>query len=85
MRSVQLKLGNMQSMLENQQGGFRKLTDKHVRPVQFVAPDSSNLIQSRAPRFSPQHGTVSYINLSISCCWVLFALDVKLNSSMWVK
>ncbi|KAI5138858.1 Proto-Oncogene Dbl [Manis pentadactyla] len=58
MRSVQLKLGNMQSMLENQQGGFRKLTDKHVKPVQFVAPDSSNLTQSRAPRFSPQHAGI---------------------------
>lgn len=63
MQTVQLKLENIRSIFENQQAGFRNLTDKRVRPVQFVVPASDNLIRSRASFFSPKHGKVSYIRL----------------------
>uniref|UniRef100_A0A9L0JEU6 MCF.2 cell line derived transforming sequence n=1 Tax=Equus asinus TaxID=9793 RepID=A0A9L0JEU6_EQUAS len=56
MQTVQLKLENIRSIFENQQAGFRNLTDKRVRPVQFVVPASDNLIRSRASFFSPKHG-----------------------------
>ncbi|XP_069923054.1 proto-oncogene DBL isoform X5 [Oryctolagus cuniculus] len=56
MQTVQLKLENIRSIFENQQAGFRNLTDKHVRPIQFMVPASENLIRSRAPFFPPKHG-----------------------------
>ncbi|XP_012665383.1 proto-oncogene DBL isoform X2 [Otolemur garnettii] len=56
MQTVQLKLENIRSIFENQQAGFRNLTDKHVRPIQFVVPTSENLMRSRTPFFSSKHG-----------------------------
>ncbi|XP_005404621.1 PREDICTED: proto-oncogene DBL isoform X9 [Chinchilla lanigera] len=56
MQTVQLKLENIRSIIENQQAGVRKLTDKHVRPIQFVLPTAENLITSRLPFFSPKPG-----------------------------
>ncbi|XP_012520717.1 PREDICTED: proto-oncogene DBL isoform X2 [Propithecus coquereli] len=56
MQTIQLKLENIRSTFENQQAGFRNLTDKHVRPIQFVVPTPENLIRSRAPFFSSKHG-----------------------------
>ncbi|KAL2768086.1 proto-oncogene DBL isoform a [Daubentonia madagascariensis] len=56
MQTVQLKLENIRSIFESQQAGFRNLTDKHVRPIQFVVPTPENLIRSRAPFFSSKHG-----------------------------
>ncbi|XP_072600733.1 proto-oncogene DBL isoform X6 [Vulpes vulpes] len=56
MQTVQLKLEHIRSVFENQQAGFRNLTDKHVKPVQFVVPASDNLIRSRTSLFSPKHG-----------------------------
>ncbi|XP_040855426.1 proto-oncogene DBL isoform X4 [Ochotona curzoniae] len=56
MQTVQLKLENIRSIFENQQAGFRSPTDKNVRPIQFVVPASEDLIRSRAPCFSPNHG-----------------------------
>ncbi|XP_008582606.1 PREDICTED: proto-oncogene DBL isoform X7 [Galeopterus variegatus] len=51
MQMVQLKLENIGSIFENQQAGFRNLTDKHVRPIQFVVPAPENFIESRAQFF----------------------------------
>ncbi|XP_061035490.1 proto-oncogene DBL isoform X5 [Eubalaena glacialis] len=56
MQTIQLKLENIRSIFENQQAGFRNLTDKHVRPIPFVVPASDSLIRSREPFFSPKQG-----------------------------
>ena len=66
MQTIQLKLEYIRSIFENQQAGFRNLTDKHVRPIPFVVPDSDNLVRSRAPVFSPTQGRISYIPFSLS-------------------
>ncbi|XP_036695002.1 proto-oncogene DBL isoform X8 [Balaenoptera musculus] len=55
-QTIQLKLENIRSIFENQQAGFRNLTDKHVRPIPFVVPASDSLIRSREPFFSPKQG-----------------------------
>uniref|UniRef100_A0A669F2D6 MCF.2 cell line derived transforming sequence n=1 Tax=Oreochromis niloticus TaxID=8128 RepID=A0A669F2D6_ORENI len=41
----------------NRQACLRKLADKHVRPVQLVAPRPENTPRSKSPLFSPKHGT----------------------------
>uniref|UniRef100_A0A3Q1NGV5 MCF.2 cell line derived transforming sequence n=1 Tax=Bos taurus TaxID=9913 RepID=A0A3Q1NGV5_BOVIN len=51
MQTIQLKLENIRSIFENQQAGFRNLTDKHVRPIPFVVSASDNLVRSGAPFF----------------------------------
>uniref|UniRef100_A0A3Q1M3Z3 MCF.2 cell line derived transforming sequence n=1 Tax=Bos taurus TaxID=9913 RepID=A0A3Q1M3Z3_BOVIN len=56
MQTIQLKLENIRSIFENQQAGFRNLTDKHVRPIPFVVSASDNLVRSGAPFFSPTQG-----------------------------
>ncbi|XP_007452130.1 PREDICTED: proto-oncogene DBL isoform X2 [Lipotes vexillifer] len=56
MQTIQLKLENIRSIFENQQAGFRNLTDKHVRPIPFVVPASDSLVRSREPFFSPKQG-----------------------------
>ncbi|NWH83815.1 MCF2 protein, partial [Aegithalos caudatus] len=53
---LQVKLENVRSMFENRQSCFRKLLDKHVRPVQLVAPRPENPPRSKSPLFSPKHG-----------------------------
>ncbi|NXT68882.1 MCF2 protein, partial [Chaetops frenatus] len=55
-QSVQVKLENVRSMFENRQSCFRRLLDKHVRPVQLVAPRPENPPRSKSPLFSPKHG-----------------------------
>ncbi|XP_029096503.1 proto-oncogene DBL isoform X1 [Monodon monoceros] len=60
MQTIQLKLENIRSLFENQQAGFRNLTDKHVRPIPFVVPASDSLIRSREPFFSPKQVGVGY-------------------------
>ncbi|XP_057395125.1 proto-oncogene DBL isoform X2 [Balaenoptera acutorostrata] len=60
MQTIQLKLENIRSIFENQQAGFRNLTDKHVRPIPFVVPASDSLIRSREPFFSPKQVGVGY-------------------------
>uniref|UniRef100_A0A667XRY8 MCF.2 cell line derived transforming sequence n=1 Tax=Myripristis murdjan TaxID=586833 RepID=A0A667XRY8_9TELE len=47
----------MQHMIQNRQACLRKLADKHVRPVQLVAPRPENPPRSKSPLFSPKHGT----------------------------
>ncbi|XP_039730739.1 proto-oncogene DBL isoform X3 [Pteropus medius] len=53
MQTVQFKLENIRNIFENQQAGFRKLKDNHMRPMQFMVPSSNNMIRSQTPFFSP--------------------------------
>uniref|UniRef100_A0A671UT09 MCF.2 cell line derived transforming sequence a n=1 Tax=Sparus aurata TaxID=8175 RepID=A0A671UT09_SPAAU len=46
----------VQQMIQNRQASLRKLADKHVRPVQLVAPRPENPPRSKSPLFSPKHG-----------------------------
>uniref|UniRef100_A0A8C3NQS2 MCF.2 cell line derived transforming sequence n=1 Tax=Cyanoderma ruficeps TaxID=181631 RepID=A0A8C3NQS2_9PASS len=55
-QALQVKLENVRSMFGNRQSCFRKLLDKHVRPVQLVAPRPENPPRSKSPLFSPKHG-----------------------------
>uniref|UniRef100_A0A8C5GC67 MCF.2 cell line derived transforming sequence a n=1 Tax=Gouania willdenowi TaxID=441366 RepID=A0A8C5GC67_GOUWI len=61
-----LQHATVQQMIQNRQTSLRKLADKHVRPVQLVAPRPENPPRSKSPLFSPKHGTVHtqilYIN-----------------------
>uniref|UniRef100_A0A8C8DZ24 MCF.2 cell line derived transforming sequence a n=1 Tax=Oryzias sinensis TaxID=183150 RepID=A0A8C8DZ24_9TELE len=43
-------------MIQNRQACLRKLADKHVRPIQLVAPRPENPPRSKSPLFSPKHG-----------------------------
>uniref|UniRef100_A0A8C0GUQ0 MCF.2 cell line derived transforming sequence n=1 Tax=Chelonoidis abingdonii TaxID=106734 RepID=A0A8C0GUQ0_CHEAB len=68
-QAVWIKLENVRSMFENQQTCFRKLVDKHVRPVQLVTPRPENPPRSKSPLFYPKHGksfchlkTFSFVN-----------------------
>ncbi|NWT68769.1 MCF2 protein, partial [Prunella himalayana] len=55
---VQVKLENVRSMFESRQSCFRKLLDKHVRPVQLVAPRPEHPPRAKSPLFSPKHGKI---------------------------
>lgn len=75
MQTVQFKLENIRSIFENQQAGFKKLKDKHVRPIQFVVPASNSMVRSQTPFFSPNPGKVFYIHLFyllFSCAYLLY-------------
>uniref|UniRef100_A0A8C7ZGX5 MCF.2 cell line derived transforming sequence a n=1 Tax=Oryzias sinensis TaxID=183150 RepID=A0A8C7ZGX5_9TELE len=48
----------MQQMIQNRQACLRKLADKHVRPIQLVAPRPENPPRSKSPLFSPKHGNL---------------------------
>ncbi|XP_040179715.1 proto-oncogene DBL isoform X5 [Rana temporaria] len=54
--AVQVKMENMQDLFENRQASLKKLADKHVRPVQLVAPRPENPPRAKSPLFSPKHG-----------------------------
>ncbi|XP_073918787.1 proto-oncogene DBL isoform X3 [Castor canadensis] len=56
MQTVQLKLENIRSIFETQQAGFRNLTDKHERPMEFVVPAPETLMGPGTMLFSPKHG-----------------------------
>ncbi|KAJ8015700.1 hypothetical protein DPEC_G00028840 [Dallia pectoralis] len=45
----------VQDMIQNRKVCLRKLTDKHVRPIQLVAPRPENPPRSKSPLFSPKH------------------------------
>uniref|UniRef100_A0A3Q3JJ39 MCF.2 cell line derived transforming sequence a n=1 Tax=Monopterus albus TaxID=43700 RepID=A0A3Q3JJ39_MONAL len=45
----------VQQMIQNRQACLRKMADKHVRPVQLVAPRPENPPHSKSPLFSPKH------------------------------
>ncbi|XP_031800186.1 proto-oncogene DBL isoform X3 [Sarcophilus harrisii] len=55
-QAVQVKLESIRSMFQNRQTCFRKLTDKHSRPIQLVAPRPELTGRSKSPLFSPRHG-----------------------------
>ncbi|NXK65183.1 MCF2 protein, partial [Sylvietta virens] len=57
-QAVQAKLENVRGMFQSRQCSFRRLLDKHVRPVQLVAPRPENPPRSKSPLFSPKHGKV---------------------------
>ncbi|KAM6953713.1 proto-oncogene DBL [Aplochiton taeniatus] len=46
----------VQDMIKSRQACLRKLTDKHVRPIQLVAPRPENPPRTKSPLFSPKHG-----------------------------
>ncbi|XP_037316770.2 proto-oncogene DBL isoform X3 [Pungitius pungitius] len=47
----------VQQMIQSRQACLRKLADKHVRPIQLVAPRAENPPRtSKSPLFSPKHG-----------------------------
>ncbi|KAL0974141.1 hypothetical protein UPYG_G00216170 [Umbra pygmaea] len=46
----------VQDMIQNRQCCLRKLAEKHVRPIQLVAPRPDNPPRSKSPLFSPKHG-----------------------------
>ncbi|XP_074057918.1 proto-oncogene DBL [Macrotis lagotis] len=55
-QAVQVKLENIRSIFQNRQTCFRRLTDKHSRPIQLVAPRPEHAGRSKSPLFSPKHG-----------------------------
>nr|XP_046151368.1 proto-oncogene DBL-like isoform X2 [Oncorhynchus gorbuscha] len=46
----------VQEMIHNRQVCLRKLADKHVPPIQLVAPRAESPPRSKSPLFSPKHG-----------------------------
>ncbi|XP_078544737.1 proto-oncogene DBL [Lissotriton helveticus] len=54
--AVYIKLENVRGMFENRQAFLKRQADKHVRPVQLVAPRPENQPRARSPLFSPKHG-----------------------------
>uniref|UniRef100_A0A4W6EH01 MCF.2 cell line derived transforming sequence n=1 Tax=Lates calcarifer TaxID=8187 RepID=A0A4W6EH01_LATCA len=44
----------VQQMIQNRQTSLRKLADKHIRPIQLVAPRPENPPRSKSPLFSPK-------------------------------
>uniref|UniRef100_A0A8C3QDJ1 Uncharacterized protein n=1 Tax=Geospiza parvula TaxID=87175 RepID=A0A8C3QDJ1_GEOPR len=59
LQAVQGKLDSVRSMFESRQCCFRRLLDKHVRPVQLVAPRPETPPRAKSPLFSPKHGKTS--------------------------
>ncbi|NXL17811.1 MCF2 protein, partial [Setophaga kirtlandii] len=59
LQTVQGKLDSVRSMFESRQCCFRRLLDKHVRPVQLVAPRPETPPRAKSPLFSPKHGKTS--------------------------
>ncbi|KAM9740392.1 proto-oncogene DBL isoform 3-T3 [Menidia menidia] len=45
----------VQQMIQSRQTSLKKLADKHVRPIQLVAPRPENPPRSKSPLFSPKH------------------------------
>uniref|UniRef100_A0AAR2K3U9 MCF.2 cell line derived transforming sequence a n=1 Tax=Pygocentrus nattereri TaxID=42514 RepID=A0AAR2K3U9_PYGNA len=51
-----LSHASVQNLIQARQNCLKKLADKHVRPVQLVAPRPENPPRSKSPIFSPKHG-----------------------------
>uniref|UniRef100_A0AAV2MK73 MCF.2 cell line derived transforming sequence a n=1 Tax=Knipowitschia caucasica TaxID=637954 RepID=A0AAV2MK73_KNICA len=49
------KYATVQQMIQNRQNCLKKLADKHIRPVQLVAPRAENSPRSKSPLFSPKN------------------------------
>ncbi|XP_053555219.1 proto-oncogene DBL, partial [Bombina bombina] len=54
-QAVHNKIENVRVLFENRQSCLKKLADKHVRPVQLVAPRPENPPRIKSPLFSPKH------------------------------
>lgn len=52
------KHAQVQNLVRARQTCLKKLTDKHVRPVQPVAPCPENPSSLKSPIFSPKHGKI---------------------------
>ncbi|NXP61691.1 MCF2 protein, partial [Chloropsis cyanopogon] len=65
-QAVQAKLESVRGMFQSRQSCFRRLLDKHVRPVQLVAPRPETPPRSKSPLFSPKHGKILW-NCGPSC------------------
>uniref|UniRef100_A0A674CKY3 MCF.2 cell line derived transforming sequence a n=1 Tax=Salmo trutta TaxID=8032 RepID=A0A674CKY3_SALTR len=52
----EIQVKHQPEMIHNRQVCLRKLADKHVRPIQLVAPRPENPPRSKSPLFSPKHG-----------------------------
>uniref|UniRef100_A0A3Q2CNF6 MCF.2 cell line derived transforming sequence a n=1 Tax=Cyprinodon variegatus TaxID=28743 RepID=A0A3Q2CNF6_CYPVA len=80
---LQTQIGNVfekhaavQQMIQNRQACLRKLADRHVRPIQLVAPRPENQPRSKSPLFSPKHFQIEVMHdyqESRSC--VSYSLD----------
>uniref|UniRef100_A0A672YRE6 MCF.2 cell line derived transforming sequence a n=1 Tax=Sphaeramia orbicularis TaxID=375764 RepID=A0A672YRE6_9TELE len=64
-------------MIQNRQACLRKLADKHIRPVQLVAPRPENPPRSKSPLFSPKHSIVNDA-LWLSLCQLLCVCSICL-------
>ncbi|XP_068930266.1 proto-oncogene DBL [Petaurus breviceps papuanus] len=53
---VQVKLESIRSMFHNRQACFKKLADRHSRPMQLVTPRPEHAGRSKSTLFSPKHG-----------------------------
>uniref|UniRef100_A0A673LAW2 MCF.2 cell line derived transforming sequence a n=1 Tax=Sinocyclocheilus rhinocerous TaxID=307959 RepID=A0A673LAW2_9TELE len=50
------KHSSVQALIQSRQNCLKKLADKHVRPIQLVAPRPENPPRAKSPLFSPKHG-----------------------------
>uniref|UniRef100_A0A672T9M1 MCF.2 cell line derived transforming sequence n=1 Tax=Sinocyclocheilus grahami TaxID=75366 RepID=A0A672T9M1_SINGR len=51
-----LQHSSVQALIQSRQNCLKKLADKHVRPIQLVAPRPENPPRAKSPLFSPKHG-----------------------------
>ncbi|KAJ0049867.1 hypothetical protein NL108_005141, partial [Boleophthalmus pectinirostris] len=58
------KHATVQQMIQNRQNCLRKLADKHIRPVQLVAPRAENSPRSKSPLFSPKNSMYMIIYIT---------------------
>ncbi|MCJ8734061.1 hypothetical protein PDJAM_G00231090 [Pangasius djambal] len=58
------KYASVQNLFQTRQTCLKKLADKHVRPVQLVAPRPENPPRSKSPVFSPKHDLNSSIKFT---------------------
>ncbi|KAG9272670.1 proto-oncogene DBL isoform X1 [Astyanax mexicanus] len=58
------KHASVQNLIQARQTCLKKLADKHVRPIQLVAPRPENSPRSKSPIFSPKHDFNSSIKFT---------------------
>nr|XP_021328506.1 proto-oncogene DBL isoform X3 [Danio rerio] len=49
------KYSSVQALIQSRQICLKKMADKHIRPIQLVAPRPENPPRSKSPLFSPKH------------------------------
>uniref|UniRef100_A0A672PDI8 MCF.2 cell line derived transforming sequence n=1 Tax=Sinocyclocheilus grahami TaxID=75366 RepID=A0A672PDI8_SINGR len=65
------KHSSVQALIQSRCNCLRKLANKHVRPIQLVAPRPENPPRAKSPLFSPKHGM-----------WHLLSDTVCLNDTL---